>query len=174
MYEKQITYTDFNGNQQTETHYFHISRAEAVQLQFKKAGGFGEYLQQIINDNDGRAIMEAFSDILAMAWGEKSADGKRFVKDPERFREFHHSAAYDEYFAELVTSADEAAKFVTEALPNNLQELVGKQQETLTRTPAKRPYAVVNVQDDALEAREAELQRQWRELQEQRKNQPLG
>ena len=53
------------------------------------------------------------------SYGEKSADGKRFIKTPEIAEAFSQTEAYSVLFMELATNADSAAAFVNGIIPKS-------------------------------------------------------
>lgn len=127
MLKKTITYSGFDGKQHTEDHYFNLTQAELVKMQFKE-GGFEEHLTRIVQANDGQAIIEAFEEILKMSYGIRRPDGN-FVKPPEAFEEFKTTEAYSELFLELVTDAKKSAEFIQAIIPSNMSEKVKKTQD---------------------------------------------
>ena len=54
---------------------------------------------------------------MLKAYGQKSADGRRFIKSPELANEFAQTEAYSQLFMELATDADAASKFVNGIVP---------------------------------------------------------
>lgn len=121
MLKKTITYEDFNGDMVTEDHFFHISKADLVELEVSHEGGMATWLQKIVESNNGKDIIEEFKKLLLMSYGKKSADGKRFIRTPEMREEFLSSEAYSTLFMELVTDATAAAAFVNGIVPKNLE-----------------------------------------------------
>lgn len=117
MFKKTITYTDFNGTERTEDFYFNLTKAEVVQLQNSKDGGYAEMLQRIVKAKDGQAIMDMFKDFIFRSYGIKSEDGRRFEKSPEISRAFEQTEAYSELFMELCTNAEAGAAFINGILP---------------------------------------------------------
>lgn len=122
MLRKTITYTDYNGEERTEDFYFNLSKAELVELELSTPGGFAEYLTQIAESNDGKAIIENFKKIIKMAYGVRSEDGKRFIKSDELFEEFAQTEAYSELFVELATDAASSADFINGIAPKGLAQ----------------------------------------------------
>ena len=121
MIERTIKYTDFNGVQREEKFYFHLSKAELLEMETTVSGGFTKNLEKIIAAQDGGTIIQVFKDIVLRAYGEKSDDGRRFMKSPEIAKAFSETEAYTELFMELATDADAATAFVKGVLPNELQ-----------------------------------------------------
>lgn len=117
MLTKKITYTDYNGEERTETFYFNISKAELTKLQFMHPGGYSEYLERIIESKDIAQLMQAFDDLVDLSYGEKSEDGKRFIKSKELTKAFKETEAYSEMFTELLTNDEAAQAFASGILP---------------------------------------------------------
>ena len=83
MLKKTITYEDFNGEEVSEDFFFHLSKAELVELELSHEGGLSESLQRIVAAQDGKSIIAEFKNILLTSYGQKSADGKRFIKNQQ-------------------------------------------------------------------------------------------
>ena len=119
MIAKNITYTDFNGNERTDECLFHFSESELMELEMSTSGGLANMLTRIIQAQDAPAIMENFKKIILKAYGEKSADGKRFEKSEAISTAFSQTGAYDKLFMELVTDAKKASEFINAVIPQN-------------------------------------------------------
>ena len=130
MLKKKVTYTDYNGVERTEDFYFNLSKAEIMELELGTTGGFAEMIQKVVAAQDGPTIVKIFKDLVLKAYGEKSADGKRFVKSDEISTAFSQTEAYNQIFMELATDADAAAKFVNGIIPKDMADEVAKQQKT--------------------------------------------
>ena len=117
MLRKPITYTDYNGNERTEDFYFNLSKAEVMEMELGVVGGMTQMLNKIVSEQDGRKIMEVFKDIILKAYGEKSADGKRFAKSKELSDAFSQTEAYSNLFMELATDPEAAAAFINGIVP---------------------------------------------------------
>lgn len=122
MLKKTVTYTDYNGVERTEDLYFNLTKAEIMEMELGTTGGFAEMIQKIIAAQDAPAIIKIFKDLVLKAYGEKSADGKRFMKSDEIATAFSQTEAYSQIFMELATDADAAAKFVNGIMPSDLQQ----------------------------------------------------
>lgn len=119
MLKKTITYNDYNGNERTEDLYFNLSQAEVMEMEMSTTGGLAEMIQKIVAAQDAPAIIKIFKEIILKAYGEKSPDGKRFIKSDEISKAFSQTEAYSKLFMELATDADAAAKFVNGIVPVN-------------------------------------------------------
>lgn len=129
MLKKRVTYTDYNGVERTEDFYFNLSKAEIAEMELSTAGGFAEMIQKVIAAQDGPTITKIFKDLVLKAYGEKSPDGKRFVKSEEIATAFTQTEAYSQIFMELATDAKAASEFVNGIIPNDMVEEVAKQQK---------------------------------------------
>ncbi len=117
MLKKTITYTDYNGIERTENFYFNLSKAEIMEMEMSTSGGIAEMIQNIVAAQDAPAIIKIFKDLVLKAYGEKSPDGKRFIKSEEISTAFSQTEAYSIIFMELATNADAAAEFVNGIIP---------------------------------------------------------
>jgi len=120
MLKKTMKYTDFDGNPREETFYFNLTQAEVAEMELSTEGGLSVKLQKIIEAKDNPSIIQMFKWIIEKSYGEKSPDGKMFVKNPTIRDAFIQTQAYSDLFMELATNADAAAAFVNGILPANL------------------------------------------------------
>ena len=126
MLKKTITYEDFNGETISEDFFFHLSKAELVELEMSHQGGLSESLKRIVAAEDGKGIIAEFKNIILGAYGKKSEDGKRFIKNQQLREEFESSEAYSELFMELVTNTDAAIEFINGVIPSGMAEEAAK------------------------------------------------
>jgi hypothetical protein len=117
MLKKTITYTDYNGVKRSEDFYFNLNKAELTEWELSHSGGLTTMIERIIKAQDGNKIVKLFKDLVLRAYGIKSDDGKRFIKNQELRDEFSQTEAYNELFMELATDSDAAAKFVNGVVP---------------------------------------------------------
>lgn len=120
MLKREIKYEDFDGNTVTETFYFNISKPELIELEVEQEKGLGAWIQKIIDTKDHKELIAQFKRIILLAYGEKSEDGKRFVKSDQLREDFSHTAAYISLFTELATSDEAASTFLKGVLPKDL------------------------------------------------------
>ena len=118
MLKKTITYTDYNNVERTEDFYFNLTKAELMEMEMGAVGGLSGMIVKIVSAKDAPAIIKVFKELVLKAYGEKSADGKRFIKSKEISDAFAQTEAYSQLFMELATDADAASKFVNGIAPN--------------------------------------------------------
>lgn len=120
MLKKTITYVDYDGNERTEDFYFNLSKAEIMEMELGTSGGMVQMLNKIVAAKDSPAIVEAMKTMILKAYGEKSPDGKRFVKSEELSNAFSQTEAYSQLFMELATNADAGSEFFTGIIPKDV------------------------------------------------------
>ena len=126
MLKKTITYEDFNGETVSEDFFFHLSKAELVELEMSQKGGLSEALQRIIATEDTKEIIAEFKNIILSAYGKRSDDGKRFIKNQQLREEFESTEAYSTLFMELLTNTDAAIEFINGVIPQDMAEEAAK------------------------------------------------
>lgn len=122
MHTKDITYLNLDGESVTETHYFNLTKAEAVQMNFSQKGGIEDYARRIVEAEEHGELIELFQSLILKTYGIR--DGQRFVKDKALTDEFVQTGAYSELFIELATNAESAIKFFREVVPADMQSRV--------------------------------------------------
>lgn len=130
MIKKEITYTDYNGVERTEDFYFNLSKAELMEMQLTKDGGFLEELKKIIAAKNMPELVKLFKEIILKAYGVKSPDGRRFIKSDELTQEFTQTEAYSILYVELSTNQEEASNFINGIIPSDLMEEAQKMIES--------------------------------------------
>lgn len=136
MIKKTITYTDYNNVNRTEDFYFNLTITELMEMQLNTTGGTAEMIQKAIDAQDNQSIFKIFKDLLLKAYGEKSADGKRFMKVNDDgvplYIAFAQTEAYSNLFMELVTNGDAASTFINSIIPPQALALANENQKTIT------------------------------------------
>lgn len=125
MLKKNIKYVDYAGNDRAEDFYFNLNKAEVIELQLGTVGGLTKTLEKIVQEKDTSRIIEYFKTIILKAYGEKSADGRRFIKSQELRDAFEQTEAYSELFMELASDAKMAAEFINGVLPKEAADAIG-------------------------------------------------
>ena len=133
MLTKTVKYTDYNGNERTETLNFHLTKAEIAEMELSMPGGMSVTIQRIIEAQDTKELIAIFKDLLLRSYGVKSPDGRRFIKNDELREEFSQTEAYSEMFMELATDAKAASDFVNGIIPADMQEQLKNMPEDMKK-----------------------------------------
>ena len=124
MIKQDITYTNFEGEQETETLYFHLNKVELMEMQVSEKRGLAQYITDIQKAENNKEIFRLFKEIVLRAYGERSEDGKKFIKNERLREEFEGSLAYEELMVKLVTETDFAVKFVNGIMPAGMADQI--------------------------------------------------
>ena len=100
MIIKPITYTDYNGTERTENHCFHLSKMDRAKLDAKY--NLSKFADGTAIDVDASTMIQILDEVIIMAHGVRSDDGKRLI----RVDDFKDSAAYEALMDELLFGAD--------------------------------------------------------------------
>jgi hypothetical protein len=135
MLKKEITFEDFNGEKTTETIYFNLTKSEMIEMEVGYEDGLDATIKRIIKTNDRQNLIKEFKKIILAAYGEKSEDGKKFVKSDAIREAFQQTAAYDAMFMELATNAESAASFMKGILPKDMAAEVARLENETVAPP---------------------------------------
>lgn len=126
MYVKEITYDDpFTEESVTKKYYFNLSKAELLELQESKDGGFASIIKNIIDEKRNEKLIPYFKQIIAMSYGVRTPEGG-FMKSKELTDQFMASEAYSELFMSFF-DADNLIAFVNGIIPKKLVEEIKTQ-----------------------------------------------
>lgn len=155
MLKKTIKYKDFNNEEQVEDHFFHLSKADLIELEMSKEGGLSEWIKRIPTLTNQSEVIAEFKKLILMAYGKKSEDGRRFIRTQELRDEFTQTPAYSELFMELCTNAEAAAAFINGVVPHDLAEQLEHLAATVTPEPpaasiTKKPRVITRAEAMAM------------------------
>ena len=126
MIKKTVTYPDFDGNERTEDFFFHLTEQELTEWELSVDGGLSGVLQRIVKSNDNKKMIEIFKDLLVKSYGQKTPDGRGFVKNEEVLNNFIYTQAFSDLYMELATNDKAAADFVKGIMPAGLAKSVAE------------------------------------------------
>ena len=132
MVVEKIKYTDFNGLEREEEFMFNLTEAEITEMELTTDGGLSDSIKKIIAAQDTPEIIKVFKMLLLKSYGEKSADGRRFVKSEKLSEEFSQTNAYSQLFMKLATDDKAAVAFINGIMPDSMQEKVAENNPGLT------------------------------------------
>lgn len=113
MVRKTISYIDYDGNQREEDFYFNLSKADLLEMMADAGvGGLDQMLKNIVATKDSGRIYRTFKDIIMKSYGEKSIDGRRFIKSKELSEGFVQTEAFSNLLMEFFENPESASKFI--------------------------------------------------------------
>ncbi len=117
MYRDHRTYVDFNGVERTEDFYFNLSKAEIADMELSTTGGIKDMVNKILEAKDQAKLVSLFKDLIRMAYGVKSEDGRNFIKNDKVREDYFSTNAYSDLYMELATNDQFASQFFEAILP---------------------------------------------------------
>ena len=131
MVVEKIKYTDFNGLEREEEFMLNLTEAEITEMELTTDGGLSDSIKKIIAAQDTPQIIKVFKMLLLKSYGEKSADGRRFVKSEDLSKEFTQTNAYSQLFMKLATDDKAAVAFINGIIPESMRERVAENDSEL-------------------------------------------
>lgn len=125
MQKLTIQFENFDGETISEDLYFHLNIKE-LQAMEEWPVPLTKRIADLTNTQDGKKAFELMRDIIEAAYGERSEDGKRFVKNEEVLKNFTQGLAYDEVIIKFIDGSMDLAKFIEGLLPKKVFELAKK------------------------------------------------
>ena len=139
MFKDHRIYVDFDGNKREEDFYFNLDERDITKMELGTTGGLDQYIKKITAEQDLPKIIALFEELIDASYGEKSADGKYFMKTPEALMKFKSTQAYSDLYMELATNDEYAAKFINGITPKKPAEPQDhKQSEKVTSIADKQ------------------------------------
>lgn len=117
MLKKTVTYIDFDSNERTEDFFFNLTEQEIAEMELSTEGGLGNFINKAVAAKSQVELIELFKKLILAAYGVKSADGRRFVKNDAVREDFMSTQAFSDIYMELVQDADKASAFFNGIVP---------------------------------------------------------
>ena len=114
MLKKHVKYTGFDGEIIEEDLYFNLTRMDAIELSARyESKDLAAYMDEIVKKKDIVSLYRVLKDIVLLAYGVKSEDGKRFIKNDSVRKEFEESLAFAQLIEDLHETESALSEFVT-------------------------------------------------------------
>lgn len=129
MLKRQVTFTDFDGNQRVQPLYFNLTKFEWLELEQSVPDGFSVMLQAALETEDTNTTVNLLKKLILTAYGERTAEGA-FVKTDDKAIQFSKSEQFSALFWELVNDPAASEQFFTGLIPaDQLPEIEKKMKE---------------------------------------------
>lgn len=114
MLKKHVKYQGFDGEIIEEDLYFNLTRMDAIELSaLYESKDLAAYMDEIVKNKDIASLYRVLKDIVLLAYGVKSEDGKRFIKNDVVKKEFEESLAFAQLIEDLHETDSALSEFVT-------------------------------------------------------------
>ena len=128
MFTDIIKYVDFDGNEQEEEVRLNLTKPECkeLDLKYESEGGIFQHLKNLIGDKKGsdipqKPMYDFLIEIIEVAYGRKSDDGRRFIKrNPDGSKlsyEFMDSACCAKFIEMILGEEIDLDKFINSVFP---------------------------------------------------------
>lgn len=143
MYKKTVTYEDYNGVTHTEDFYFNLNKVELAELEFSVGPGesLSGSIESTLKANDYGTIISTIKKMLLMSYGEKSSDGKRFIKNDKLREDFEQSPAFETIFWEFGMNGESFAEFIAAVIPTSMRNSLGPDPKSTLMKQAEKMHA---------------------------------
>ncbi len=122
MFKHTVEYVDFNGNSRKEDLYFHLSTPEVTRIQAEIGKSLKEHIEELVANQDLNSLLKFLEMMLLNSYGQRSLDGKTFVKTKEVRESFEYSQAYAEIFEQVINNPELAKRFGEEVSNSGKQK----------------------------------------------------
>ena len=130
MFSRTFEYTGYDGQPHKDTWYFNLTEAELYEMELGSVGGLEGTMQRLLREEKPKEIVDMCKGLILGSVGERSADGRKFVKNEEIRMDFYQSKAYAMLFTELVSSGEKMSAFIYGCIPEELAaKLKDKKEE---------------------------------------------
>lgn len=140
MLKKTITYKDYNGKERIEDHYFNLDEGELIEMELSVHGGYTTMIEKVVASESEPELFTIFKDFICKSYGEKSGDGRYFLKEDEDgrplVRKFLQSKAYSALMMEFMTKTESFTEFVNKIIPAEMAEKANEANKVANRQDA--------------------------------------
>ena len=117
MIQKTVKYTDFDGVEREESFYFHLTKGDLIDFATEEDGDLLDRLMAMTKEEDPIKIIPIIKKIILKAYGERTPDGRGFIKNEEAVKNFQYTEAFSELYTELATDSQKTAEFINGIMP---------------------------------------------------------
>lgn len=128
MFSRTFEYPGYDGKMHKETWWFNLSEDELYKMELTNLGGMNGVMNRLMRQEKPKEIVDMFESIILGSVGERSIDGRKFMKKKrhpgdlwgEVAEDFRETQAYSQLFIELVSSGEKLAEFLKGAIPEEV------------------------------------------------------
>lgn len=160
MIKKDFQFENFDGEKETRTLHFHLTKLELVRLA-RDYDEINAWIKDLEKDptklvvDDMLKLADLIELFVTTAYGERLGDDQ-FVKSPEALKSWQASASYGDFLFSFFEDPEEMADFLGKLLPKSVLQQV---QEEMTKDEVRKVSDKPTADETAaLRARLAELE----------------
>ena len=131
MFSRKFEYTGYDGQPHADTYWFNLTEAELLKMELGKVGGIRNFMGKLLKEDKPSEVVDMFEKIILGAVGERSIDGRKFVKSKEISEDFSQTPAYSQLFVELVTDGKKLSAFLQNCIPPEMAAKLAQKETEL-------------------------------------------
>lgn len=124
MIKVPIKYTDFNDQEVEEDIYFNFTQDEMLEFIRKNRRSIGGRMAKAVKDDDWIEAYKVVRDLIIEAYGERSEDGRRFMKSADIRRNLTETPVLDTVIEEVMKDEKSANTFINSLIPPKMREII--------------------------------------------------
>lgn len=155
MLSRTFRFKGYDGKEHEETWWFNLSEDELYRMELTNLGGMNGMMNRLMRQEKPKEIVDMFEEIILGSVGERSLDGRKFMKkkksptDPwgEVAEDFRETPAYSQLFIELVSDGEKLADFLKGVIPEEVAEKLAKAEAEKAAEAAKPQLTAVPTEE---------------------------
>lgn len=118
MYKKTVKYTNLDGEEKEKMMYFNYTAEQLIEvlqrqgIEFEDLSKFDQVVAEMQKEESPMHMVRFMHDLVVSAYGERDESGEHFFKSDKIRWNFDHSAAFEQYFTDLMADPKEASRLM--------------------------------------------------------------
>lgn len=165
MLKQTIQYINYDGVETTDTLWFNLTKSELFDNLHLR-----DRFQQIVKMLEGeprslsvvevQSLLDAVKELMRLSYGERTEDGRRFMKGSDVWLAFTETATYDAFLTSLFEDPTRAVAFMVGIMPAEISKDIATDEllKSLDKTPGEASVGPFRgTTDGGLDASEARV-----------------
>jgi hypothetical protein len=138
MFKIHQKYVDFDGRNREEDLYFNFTEPQLRQFLDKEPSFNEKNLAEIMATKDLNLMLDAVQTLIISAYGEKTPDGRSFVKNEQIREKFEGSAAFAQLMDDIMYNGNEdmIENFLVNIFPAKFTDSIKEEMAKNSNTSA--------------------------------------
>ena len=129
MFNREFTFTDYNGNEKKATYWFSLEKDEMLRMELGNYGGLQHTMKRMMDDERPDKVLDLLENIVLSAVGEISPDGSSFYKNEKIRENFRQTKVCHDLLFELMSDENALQSFILGAIPAEIAQKMTEKEE---------------------------------------------
>lgn len=129
MFNREFTFTDYNGNEKKATYWFSLEKDEMLRMELGNYGGLQHTMKRMLADERPDKVLDLLENIVLNAVGEISPDGSSFYKNEKIRESFRQTKVCHDLLFELMSDENALQAFIMGAIPAELAKKLAEKDD---------------------------------------------